>query len=147
MRHVGIDLGEARIGIATCGESEMFASPQETYRCRERNADIAYIAEYCRMTGAGRVVVGLPLNMDGSVGPKAQKALDFGKELSQVVDAEVVFQDERLTTVTGENMLIEAGVRREKRKQVIDKIAAAIILESYLDVKHKSENNNRKEQI
>ena len=68
MRHLGIDLGEARIGIATCGESEMFASPQETYKCRGRAADLAYIADYCRMTGAGRVVIGLPLNMDGLSG-------------------------------------------------------------------------------
>ena len=143
MRHLGIDLGEARIGIATCGESEMFASPQETYKCRGRAADLAYIADYCRMTGAGRVVIGLPLNMDGSTGPRAQKVMDFGAELAAIVDAEVVYQDERLTTVTGENMLIEAGVRREKRKQVIDKIAAAIILETYLDSKHKSENRQQ----
>lgn len=138
MRHLGIDLGEARIGIATCGESEMFASPQETYRCRNAQADLQYIADYCKATGAGRVVIGLPLNMDGTVGKRAQKALDFGKALESMVDAEISFQDERLTTVTGENMLIEAGVRREKRKQVIDKIAAAIILESYLEAAHKA---------
>ena len=121
----------------------MFASPQETYKCRGRAADLAYIADYCRMTGAGRVVIGLPLNMDGSTGPRAQKVMDFGAELAAMIDAEVVYQDERLTTVTGENMLIEAGVRREKRKQVIDKIAAAIILETYLDSKHKSENRQQ----
>ncbi len=144
MRHLGLDLGDARIGIATCGESEMFASPQETYRCRGESADLQYIAEYCRMTGAKRVVIGLPVNMDGTNGPRAQKAMAFGDALAKLIDAEIVYQDERLTTVTGERMLIEAGVKRGKRKQVIDKIAAAIILESFLETLHKNKN---KEQI
>ena len=96
------------------------------------------------MTGAKRVVIGLPVNMDGTNGPRAQKAMAFGDALAKLIDAEIVYQDERLTTVTGERMLIEAGVKRGKRKQVIDKIAAAIILESFLETLHKNKN---KEQI
>ncbi|HIT26409.1 MAG TPA: Holliday junction resolvase RuvX [Candidatus Ornithoclostridium excrementipullorum] len=143
MRHIGLDLGDARIGIATCGESEMFASPAETYRCRGREADLKYIAEYCAAAGAKRIVIGLPVNMDGTNGPRAEKVMAFGDALAELTDAEIVYQDERLTTVTGEQMLIGAGVRREKRKQVIDKIAAAIILQTYLDTEHGKTKKSR----
>ena len=81
----------------------------------------------------GVAVVGLPLNMDGSRGPRALMAEEWGVKLKERTAAKVVFQDERLTTVSSERVLIESGMRREKRKGVIDRVAATIILQTYLD--------------
>ncbi len=133
MKHLSIDLGDVRIGLATSDIMGIIATGLETYRRVDPDKDIDYIANLVKDLGVEVVVIGLPVNMDGSSGERVQKAKEFGQMLSQKVSAKIDYQDERLTTVTSERMLIEAGVRREKRKQVIDKIAATIILQTYLD--------------
>lgn len=133
MRHLCIDLGDVRIGLATSDSMGICATGLETYRRVDPDKDLAYIADIVKRENIGKVVIGLPVNMDGTSGERVEKARAFGDALKPLVSAEIVYQDERLSTVAGERMLIEAGMRRDKRKKVIDKIAATIILQTYLD--------------
>ena len=134
-RKIALDVGDVRIGVAVSDLLCMCANPRETYvRNRQSvDADISYFVEYARKEDADTFVVGLPKNMDGTEGIRAQLTREFGELLRTASGLNVVYEDERLTTVSAEELLIEAGLRREKRKQVIDKVAAAIILQSYLD--------------
>jgi len=129
---LGLDIGEKRIGIAVSDLLGMTAQGVETY-VRTGEGDAAYIAEKARMLGASLVVAGLPLNMNGSEGPAAQNVRAFMAEV-EALGLRVVYQDERLTTVSAERMLIEADVSRKKRRQVVDKLAAVYILGAYLDM-------------
>lgn len=133
MRHLCIDLGDVRIGLATSDSMGICATGLETYRRVDPDKDLAYIADIVKRENIGKVVIGLPVNMDGTSGERVEKARAFGDALKPLVSAEIAYQDERLSTVAGERMLIEAGMRRDKRKKVIDKIAATIILQTYLD--------------
>lgn len=133
MRHLCIDLGDVRIGLATSDSMGICATGLETYRRVDPDKDLAYIADIVKRENIGKVVIGLPVNMDGTSGERVEKARAFGDALKPLVSAEIAYQDERLSTVSGERMLIEAGMRRDKRKKVIDKIAATIILQTYLD--------------
>ena len=133
MRHLCIDLGDVRIGLSTSDSMGICATGLETYRRTETQKDLEYIAEIVKRENIGRVVIGLPVNMDGTSGERVEKARAFGDALKPLISAEIAYQDERLSTVAGERMLIEAGMRRDKRKKVIDKIAATIILQTYLD--------------
>jgi len=129
---LGLDIGEKRIGIAVSDLLGMTAQGVETY-ARTGEGDAAYIAEKARKLGASLVVAGLPLNMNGSEGPSAQNVRAFMAEV-EALGLRVVYQDERLTTVSAERMLIEADVSRKKRRQVVDKLAAVYILGAYLDM-------------
>ncbi|WP_251613075.1 Holliday junction resolvase RuvX [Pumilibacter muris] len=133
MRILAIDYGDARIGLALSDESETLASPLETYKSQSMRKDIDAIAALAKEKDAGLIVLGLPINMDGSHGERANKTESFGKVLEKVSGLKVVYKDERLTTVSAEKTLIECNMRREKRKQVIDTLSAQIILQSYLD--------------
>lgn len=133
MRHLCIDLGDVRIGLATSDSMGICATGLETYRRVAPDKDLEYIADIVKRENIGKVVIGLPVNMDGTSGERVEKARAFGDALKPLVSAEIAYQDERLSTVAGERMLIEAGMRRDKRKKVIDKIAATIILQTYLD--------------
>lgn len=133
MRILGIDYGDARIGLALSDETETLASPIGTYLSQSMRKDIDYIAAVAKEYGAERIVLGLPINMDGSFGPRAEKTKSFGTVLERVGGVKVVYKDERLTTVSAEKTLIACNMRREKRKQVIDTLSAQIILQSYLD--------------
>ncbi|MCI8459258.1 MAG: Holliday junction resolvase RuvX [Clostridia bacterium] len=138
MRILAIDYGDARIGLALSDESETLASPLSTYASVSMRKDIDHIAALAKEKNAGRIVLGLPVNMDGSEGERAQKTRSFGTVLARVSGLEVVYKDERLTTVSAERTLIECNVRREKRKQVIDTLSAQIILQSYLDAQQRA---------
>lgn len=131
-RIMSLDYGEVRIGIAMSDLLQTIASPFETYRRKEQEQDIAYLSKLAKENEVVKIVVGLPLNMDGTEGERAQKTREFGEKLKEKAGVDIVFIDERLSSVEAEEMLIQSGMRREKRKEVIDKIAAAIILESYL---------------
>lgn len=134
-RKVALDVGDVRIGVAVSDMLGITANPRETY-VRQKddiNADIAYFCEYAKKEDADAFVLGLPKNMDGTEGDRAAVTRQFGDMLEEASGLEVLYQDERLTTVSAERMLIDADVRREKRKKVIDKVAATIILQSYLD--------------
>ncbi len=128
---LGLDIGEKRIGIAVSDALGMTAQGVETY-ARKGEGDAAYIADKARELGASIIVAGLPLNMNGSEGPAAQNVRAFMAEV-EAMGLPVIFQDERLTTVSAERMLIEADVSRKKRRQVVDKLAAVYILSAYLD--------------
>lgn len=135
-RVMAIDFGDARIGIAMSDIMKIIANGYETYKRVNEEKDLQYIASLVKPNMVDEIVFGLPINMDGTEGDRVLKTREFAEKLALLVpQAKINFQDERLTTVTGERLLIEAGVRREKRKGVIDKIAATIILQQYLDCK------------
>ena len=131
-RIMGLDYGDVRIGIALSDLSRTIANGLETYNCKNSEQDIAYITNLAKQNDVDLFVMGLPLNMDGSEGARAEKTRAFGAKLEEISGIPVEFVDERLTSVEAEELLISAGVRREKRKEVIDKVAATLILESYL---------------
>lgn len=132
-RTLGIDYGERRIGLAISDPTGTVATPLRVIQVGAPNAVLkeifACLAEY----GVDRIVVGLPMRMDGSMGPAAEKTRGFCEKLREVTDVPVLSWDERFTTVTAQNALIEGGTRRNKRKQVVDKLAAQILLQHYLD--------------
>jgi putative Holliday junction resolvase len=134
LRKIALDIGDVRIGIATSDPMGIIASGYETYtRTKDFDFDLAYFANLAKEKGCDTFVLGLPINMDGTEGERVVKTRDFGEKLSKLTDIKIVYQDERWTTVTAEKMLIETGMRRDKRKTVIDKVAATIILQSYLN--------------
>jgi putative Holliday junction resolvase len=134
-RKVALDVGDVRIGVAVSDMLGITANPRETYirKGKTFEEDIAYFVAYAKTEDADAFVIGLPMNMDGTEGPRAEVTRQFGEALQEASGLKVIYVDERLTTVSAERMLIGADVRREKRKQVIDKVAATIILQSYLD--------------
>lgn len=137
MRKMALDVGTVRIGIATSDPMGIIASGYETYtRTADFEADLKYIAALAESKRCDTFVVGLPLNMDGTEGAKVAEIRAFAEELSKYSDLKIVFQDERWSTVSAEKMLIQSSVRRDKRKKIIDKVAATIILQTYLDKIH-----------
>ena len=139
-RKIALDVGDVRIGVAVSDLMGLCANPRETYvrKKDDEAADIAYFTEYAEREDADAFIVGLPKNMDGTEGDRALLTRRFGELLREKSGLDVIYVDERLTTVSAERMLIDADVRREKRKKVIDKIAATIILQSYLDDKSRT---------
>lgn len=132
-KKIGLDIGTVRIGVATSDILGMIASPYESYTRKFLMADAKHMAELALKLDADEFVVGLPLKMDGSEGKSVQMVKEFAEELKKYTDARIVFQDERLSTVSAERILVESNMRREKRKGVIDCLAAQIILQNYLD--------------
>ena len=135
MKIISLDIGTVRIGIATSDIMEIIASAYEVYRRKNLDSDVKYIAQLVSNLGAGEIVIGLPLKLDGTEGQSVEMAKNFGEELSKLTSVPIVYQDERLSTVSAERILIESGMRREKRKDKIDSIAATFILQTYLDKK------------
>jgi putative Holliday junction resolvase len=134
MRALGLDLGTRRIGVAISDGDGTIASPIETLtRGRDHAADHAAVAAIVEEWGAGVVVVGLPLSLDGSTGPAATSALAEVDELRAALEVPIETHDERFTTVTADHQLREQGVRGRRRTAVIDQAAAAILLQSWLD--------------
>ena len=136
-RKVALDIGDVRIGVAVSDMLGITANPRETYirKGKTFEEDIAYFVKYAKTEDSDAFVIGLPLNMDGTEGPRVEVTREFGDALKEASGLDIIYVDERLTTVSAENLLISADVRREKRKTVIDKVAATIILQSYLDSK------------
>ncbi|MBQ2864839.1 MAG: Holliday junction resolvase RuvX [Clostridia bacterium] len=130
---MALDLGERRIGIALSDLMGIIASGLETYERKSINQDCEYISKLITKYGVKEVVVGLPKNMDGTSGERVDKTYAFCEVLKTYTNAKIVFYDERLTTVAAEKLLISADVSRQKRKTVIDKLAATIILQDYLN--------------
>ncbi len=134
MRKMGLDYGDVRIGIAMSDMLGIIANGYETYSRKNEEDDLIYLAKVIKDNQVDTVVMGLPKNMDGTSGERVELTKQFGDKLATQANVKVVYLDERLTSVSAERLLIEADVRREKRKQVIDKIAATIILQNYLDI-------------
>jgi putative Holliday junction resolvase len=105
----------------------------ESYTRKTIEEDYAHIVDIVRQYSAERIVVGLPRNMSGTFGPQAEKYTEMGNEIARLTGVQVVFEDERLTTSVAQRTLIAADVRRDKRKKVVDTMAAQIILQGYLD--------------
>ena len=130
-RVIALDVGDVRIGIAVSDPTGTIAQPLEVYRRVGWGPDSRYVKALCERYETNRVLLGLPLNMDGTLGGQAQKAQAFGEVLAKL-DLDVFYQDERMTTVTAEKVLIGGNVRREDRKNYVDKLAAAVILEQWI---------------
>ena len=132
-RALGIDLGEARIGLAISDELGMLAHPLETVRVRETPDVISHIVAIAARDGVNVIVVGLPRNMDGSYGPAAEKARAFAEKLRAKTSAEIKLWDERLTSLAAQKALHEAGLNTKKSRPILDQVAAQLILQGYLD--------------
>lgn len=136
-RIMGLDYGTVRIGIALSDLTQTIASGFETYECKSYSQDAEHIKKIVSEYGVRKIVFGLPLNMDGSESNQTLKTKEFANVLKNSLDSEVeiIFSDERMTSLIAERMLLSADVSRKKRKMVIDKISATIILQDYLDNK------------
>ncbi|RZT22235.1 MULTISPECIES: Holliday junction resolvase RuvX [Fictibacillus] len=134
-RILGLDVGTKTIGVAVSDLLGWTAQGVETIRRRPNHPeeDLNRIKELISQYEIGEVVVGLPKNMNGSIGPSGEACQNFAKELESLTGLSVILWDERLTTMAAERTLISADVSRKKRKQVIDKLAAVIILQGYMD--------------
>lgn len=134
MRIMGLDVGSVTIGVSVSDPFGWTAQGVETIRHTTREKDFARLRELTKEYGVERFVLGLPLNMNGTKGMRAEMTEKFGAELAEAFpDIPQDFWDERLTTVMAQRELIAADVSRKKRKQVIDKMAAVAILQGYLD--------------
>lgn len=133
MRVMALDVGSKRIGVALSDPLKITAQGLQTFQRTTLEQDIAGLWKLIEEHEVSQLVVGLPKNMDGSIGFKAEEVQQFIADLTAERQIEVIWIDERLTTVSAERTLLEADVSRSKRKKVIDKMAAVIILQSYLD--------------
>jgi len=130
---MGLDVGEKRIGVAIANAEGLVAIPLAVLDTVEEEADLKAILDLAEEHDVKQIVVGLPRSMDGSIGKQAEVILDFCKLLSQHTDIPVDTWDERLSTVAAERLLSEAGVKRGKKKAQRDALAAALVLQGYLD--------------
>ena len=134
-RVMALDYGDVRIGIALSDVTRFLASGHENYTRVSLEKDCEHIAEIIRNNNVKVVVLGLPLNMDGTKGDRVEKTYEFADKLKEFTDAKIEYLDERLTSISAEKILISADVSRKKRKQVLDKLSATIILQDYLDMR------------
>lgn len=132
-RLMGLDLGTKTIGVATSDLTRQIATPIEVIARKKFTGDATRLLEIAKRENIGLFILGLPVNMDGSEGPRAQSTRAFARNLARLTDIPIVFWDERLSTAAVERMLIQADASRAKRDQVIDKLAAAWLLQSALD--------------
>lgn len=132
---MSLDYGDVRIGIAFSDLLQVVASPYDTYTRVNIEADIVFFKNLAKSQDVELIVIGLPYNMDGSVGERILVTKKFGSLLSKELDLPVVYVDERLSSVEAEEVLAQAHVPAIKRKGLIDKISASIILQSYLNTK------------
>jgi putative Holliday junction resolvase len=135
MRTLGLDVGTKTIGVAASDALGLTAQAVTTVRRTSLKADLAALAELVREYEVERFVVGLPLNMDGTEGPRAEATRRFVEALTQALGLPVEFWDERLSTVAATRTLLEADLSRAKRRQVIDQMAAQFILQGWLDAR------------
>lgn len=132
-RILGLDVGDVRIGVAVSDPLGITAQAVTTIHRKNLQKDLQALSSLLEEYNAGTVVVGYPLNMDGSVGPQAEKVNAFSEALSARFHPELILWDERLTTAEARRVLVSGGVRRKKRKTIVDQMAAVLILQSYLD--------------
>lgn len=132
-RLMGLDLGTTTIGIATSDLTRQIATPIMTINRKKFTPDAMELLDLAARENVGVIVLGLPINMDGSEGPRAQATRAFARNLAKLTDLAICYWDERLSTAAVERMLIQADTSRAKRDKVIDKLAAAYILQAALD--------------
>jgi putative holliday junction resolvase len=135
MRHLGLDVGDKHIGVALSDETATLATGLDTLHRVGPRKDVKAIIDLVRRHEVGEVVVGLPRRLDGTVGVQAEKVLAYMEDLRGALKIPVVPWDERFTTVIANDTMIEAGMSRKARKGMVDKVAAILILQNYLDYK------------
>ncbi len=132
-RLMGLDLGEKTIGIALSDTRLTIASPRETLRRGKFREDAAKLQAMIQREGVGGLVIGLPVAMDGTEGPRCQSVRQFARNLLALVEIDIAFWDERLSTAAVEREMIAADLTRKRRGEIIDRVAAAYILQGFLD--------------
>ena len=137
---LGLDIGDIRIGVALSDELGVAAHPLCTLTRKNRKVDLIAISDLVSIHKVGRVVIGLPISLDGSIGPQAEKVQKFAKRLANVIDVPIEFQDERFTTAEAEEILRDLNKDIEERKERIDEVAAVIILTDYLNQNRETES-------
>ena len=135
MKIMAIDYGDVRTGVAVSDESASLTGDAWVIRERKQDAAAQAIATEAAARGVGAIVIGYPRNMDGSVGPRAEKSKSLAESVRALCDIEVVLWDERMTTLSAQRILTDNGKYGKKRKNTIDAVAASVILESYLQAK------------
>lgn len=133
MRILGLDVGKKRIGVAVSDELGITAQGIGVIVRSSTKGDIQAISEIARKYRVNKIVIGLPVNMNGTLGPQGEEIKEFGEKLRNYLNIEVQYWDERLSTVAAERVLIDADISRKKRKNVIDKLSAVVILQNFLD--------------
>lgn len=133
MRVIGLDYGSVTCGVALSDETLLIASPVETIRYKTMEELLTKLDIYFNEYKIDKIVLGNPINLDGSISTRSELTLSFKDELIKRYNKEVIMMDERLTSVIVNNMLIMGNTSRENRKKVVDKLAASVILQSYLD--------------
>lgn len=138
MRMMGLDVGRKRIGIAVCDESELVATPKQTLNRVGTRKDIAKLLSFAAAESVEKIIVGMPLSLDGSEGPQAEFVARFVAELQDATPLPVETIDERWTSVEAEDAMIAHGLKGRKRRKLVDKVAASFILQRYLDAQGKT---------
>lgn len=133
MKIMGLDVGDKKIGVAISDSMGITAQGYDVIERSELKVDLKKIKNIIKKNKVTQVVIGLPKNMNGTIGPQGEKIINFAQELGKILDINIKLWDERLTTVEAEKTLLLADVSRKKRKKVIDKLAAVLILQNYLD--------------
>ncbi|OLS03906.1 Holliday junction resolvase RuvX [Tissierella creatinophila] len=132
-RILGLDVGDKYIGVAVSDLLQLTAQGVKTIKRVGKKKDFVELKDVIDEYNIKTIVLGLPKNMNGTIGPQSEKVLKFGEKIKNKFNIDVIYIDERMTTMSAERILIEGNIRRENRKQYIDKIAASFILQSYLD--------------
>ncbi len=137
MKYLGLDLGTRTLGVSISDLTHTIASTYKTIRYEEENYEylLQELKQIIETEQIEKIVLGLPKNMNNTIGESAERCLNFKKQIEETLNIEVIMQDERLTTVEATNYMIEANMSRKKRKKKIDSLAANIILQTYLDRK------------
>ncbi|MGL4850289.1 MAG: Holliday junction resolvase RuvX [Clostridium sp.] len=133
MRILGLDIGQKTVGVAISDPLGFTAQGITTIRRVKRAQDVLEVKKICDEYTVEKIVVGLPKNMDGSIGFAGEKIKEFSALLEQEIGLEIIYWDERLTTVAAHRAMLEADLSRSKRKKIVDKVAATYILQGYLD--------------
>lgn len=133
MKILGVDFGDSRTGYAISDVLGFSANVLEAFKCKSVKGVAEYTVVLAKEKGAEKIVLGYPKNMNGTIGPRAEKTKALAKMIEDAIDIPVILWDERLTTVSAHNLMNETNVRGEKRKSSVDSISAAYILQGYLD--------------
>lgn len=133
MRYLGLDLGTKTCGVALSDKTKTIASFYKNINYKEEDVLIKEICEIAEQEEVEKIILGFPKNMNNTIGPKGELSLEFKSRLENILSIPVYLEDERLTTVTANNVLISGNVSRKNRKKVVDSVAATIILQGYLD--------------
>ncbi|HWP85886.1 MAG TPA: Holliday junction resolvase RuvX [Terriglobia bacterium] len=142
-RVLAIDLGDRRMGLAISDPLGLTAQGLPTAERRNRREDMNYIRSLVRRHGVRRVVIGHPINMDGTAGPRAEAARNFAARLAKHLGIDVVLWDERLTSVEAGRLLRQAGLGAEQRAQAVDQVAAVLLLENFLEARRPADSGSR----